>query len=382
MKKIIDLFSGCGGFALGFHRAGYQSFLAADFDKSSCVTFKKNIKSQYILHSDITSNSFKKELKKICANKKIDGVIAGLPCQSFSSVGKAQDPNSMKKDKRNFLYKDFFECIKIIQPSFFVFENVRGILSSKVNGIKIFDEIKKKTKLLGYCSILNNDQILFDTSQYQIPQVRKRVFFIGVKNEKNKNNIVKKIYDDLIKVKKKYKKIYNVKDAIYDLPKLNNDDGFEKINYKFKYKNSYLKKINQRKTDYLFNHKSRKHNEKDRERYKILSKIKGQLIDLKKLKPQLIHHNPEHFKNRYTVQFYDKPSRTIVSHLYKDGNLFIHPDYKQQRTLTVREAARLQSFPDNFEFCGSRTDQYKQVGNAVPPLMSFEIAKSINKFIK
>jgi len=103
-------------------------------------------------------------------------------------------------------------------------------------------------------------------------------------------------------------------------------------------------------------------------------------FQIKKIRPDLIHHNPDHFKNRYTVQRYDLPGKTVVSHLYKDGNLFIHPDYKQERTFTVREAARIQSFQDNFIFLGSRTEQYKQVGNAVPPLMAYKLAKVIRKY--
>ena len=112
-------------------------------------------------------------------------------------------------------------------------------------------------------------------------------------------------------------------------------------------------------------------------RYKILAKNNWQLKDLVDDYPHLVHHDPKHFGNRYTVQSYERPGKTIVSHLYKDGNLFIHPDYKQNRTFTVREAARVQSFPDDFLFCGSRTQQYKQVGNAVPPLLSKALAKSL-----
>ena len=129
----------------------------------------------------------------------------------------------------------------------------------------------------------------------------------------------------------------------------------------------------------LYNHVARMHNDKDRERYKILSENCWQLKDLAVTRPDLVHHNPQHFNNRYTVQEFDKPGRTVVAHLYKDGNLFIHPDSTQARTFTVREAARIQSFPDNFVFKGSKTEQYKQVGNAVPPLLSEAIAKAILK---
>ena len=111
-----------------------------------------------------------------------------------------------------------------------------------------------------------------------------------------------------------------------------------------------------------------------------MSKNNWALRDLKKVRPDLIHHDPEHFHNRYTVQRYDLPGKTVVSHLYKDGNLFIHPDHKQERTFTVREAARVQSFPDNFVFLGSRTEQYKQVGNAVPPIMAEKISRVLKKY--
>ena len=107
-----------------------------------------------------------------------------------------------------------------------------------------------------------------------------------------------------------------------------------------------------------------------------------QLKDLQVVRPDLVHHDPKHFGNRYTVQEYNKPGKTVVAHLYKDGNLFIHPDHTQARTFTVREAARIQSFPDDFVFLGSRTAQYKQVGNAVPPLMAEAIAKSIRRYLE
>ncbi len=132
----------------------------------------------------------------------------------------------------------------------------------------------------------------------------------------------------------------------------------------------------------VYNHVARNHNDLDRERYRILSEHKNwQLKDLQEVRPDLIHHDPKHFGNRYTVQESDKPGKTVVAHLYKDGNLFIHPDPKQARTFTVREAARIQSFSDDFVFEGSRTDQYKQVGNAVPPLMAEAFAEALGYYL-
>jgi len=378
-KKIIDLFSGCGGFALGFHKAGFNTFLAADSDLHSCNTFKSNFKKTTVINDNIISSNFKKKLKKIIASKKISGVIAGLPCQSFSSVGKAQDKNSMKNDPRNFFYKDFIDCIKIINPNFFIFENVTGILSSKPNGINIFADFVKRIQKIGYETIVDKKKLIFNSADYGVPQVRKRIFVIGVKNK----NIINKIYDELhsSKIFDDKSKYFTIFDAIADLPRLKPGSGQEKIKFKKKKLNKFLNSVREKNDNYLFNHVARNHNEKDIERYKLLAKIKGELKDLQKIRPELIHHDPKHFKNRYTVQKYDKPGRTVVSHLYKDGNLFIHPDHKQHRTFTVREAARVQSFPDDFQFIGPRTQQYKQVGNAVPPLMSYAIAKIIKKYI-
>ena len=124
------------------------------------------------------------------------------------------------------------------------------------------------------------------------------------------------------------------------------------------------------------------HNKEDRQRYHLLSKNEWQLRHLADVRPDLVHHDPKHFGNRYTVQKYNLPGTTVVAHLYKDGNLLIHPDCNQERTFTVREAARIQSFPDDFKFMGSKTNQYKQVGNAVPPLMAQQIAKAIYQFLK
>ena len=145
--------------------------------------------------------------------------------------------------------------------------------------------------------------------------------------------------------------------------------------------NDYLSKIRSQTDTVLLDHVARTHNEADRNRYREMSMNKWTFQELLEKKPSLNHIKQRVFNNSYVVQFWDKPARTIIAHLYKDGNQFIHPDYKQERTITPREAARLQSFPDDFVFEGSRTQQYKQIGNAVPPLMAEAIAKSIKKVL-
>ena len=173
-----------------------------------------------------------------------------------------------------------------------------------------------------------------------------------------------------------------VRDAISDLPKIKPNEGSDVFHSGVKINmNDYVAKIRGKDFELIYNHWARFHNEKDRERYRILSEHGNwQLKDLQTVRPDLVNHDPNHFGNRYTVQEWDKPGKTVCAHLYKDGNLFIHPDPAQERTFTVREAARIQSFPDDFFFEGSRTDQFKQVGNAVPPLMAQAFAKTLKKY--
>ena len=385
--KIADLFSGCGGFTEGFSSKDYRLLFSLDFHKDSCETHKYRLLSKgynksdidhIVINNDIRMAETLENFKKICNNPGIDILLAGIPCQTFSSAGKAQDKNAMKNDERNWLYKYFLKYLEVSRPKVFIIENVRGILSSKRNGINIFDDISRNIKKLGYNILHDKNRILLNTVNFFIPQDRKRIFLIGIDKS---INICPSIIYDKIEENKSKNKVFTIKDAIYDLPKLLPGRGEEEINF-ISFSNSlYTKKLRKNNFNKLYNHVCRKHNDKDIQRYKYLSKNNWNLMDLYKIKPELVHHDPTHFKNRYTVQSWNKPGRTIVSHLHKDGNLFIHPDYKQHRTFTVREAARIQSFPDDFRFYGARTSQFIQVGNAVPPLLSKIISKAIKNVL-
>ncbi len=395
---FIDLFAGCGGFSEGFYQEGFKSVLHVDFDAPACETIKErmrhynyteNIIERAVICGDITSGYVHKQIDNAIGNTEIDVLVGGPPCQSFSSVGRAQDKNSMRDDPRNYLFRSYLEILEKHKPKIFVFENVSGLLSARPNGNYIFPEIVES--MSEYYSVCDDKEtILLNSVHYGVPQIRKRVILIGVRKDLNINS--SDIYKAITKThyspemesrneKSGLKKYLTVKDAIFDLPKLKPGEGEEETFHKIEKKNSYLKIIRPNGFTRLFNHIARKHNNLDQERYKLLSKNDWQLKDLAEVRPDLIHHDPKHFGNRYTVQTATKPGTTVVAHLYKDGNLFIHPDYKQNRTFTVREAARIQSFPDNFRFVGSRTDQFKQVGNAVPPLMARQIAKAIKKFL-
>ena len=396
--KFIDLFAGCGGFSEGFYKEGFSSLVHVDFDKAACLTLKERMKhynyseneiENSVICGDLTKKETNLRIDNLIKKTKVDVLVGGPPCQSFSTVGRAQDPNSMKNDPRNYLFYNYLNILEKFKPKVFVFENVSGILSAKPNGELIFPQIiKEMSKHYDVCD--EKDIILLNSVEYGVPQIRKRVIIIGVRRNLNfkakdiYNNISKTHYSPDMEIKSKTKgllKYVTVKDAISDLPKLLPGEGSSEINYKVNKLNSYLKKIRSADFNKLYNHEARKHNNADRERYHLLSKNEWQLRHLAEVRPDLVHHDPKHFGNRYTVQKKNMPGTTVVAHLYKDGNLFIHPDHNQERTFTVREAARIQSFPDDFKFMGSKTDQYKQVGNAVPPLMAQSIAKAIKKFL-
>jgi len=393
--NFIDLFAGCGGLSEGFYQKKFHALLHLEYDPVACLTLKERMAhykynkeeiENAVLCKDITSDDILDEISKRVKDK-VDIIIGGPPCQAFSTAGRAQDPHSMENDPRNYLFESYMKILNHYKPKIFVFENVKGLLTAKPKGINIFKLILSEMEE-NYIVSEDVKTLLFNSVNYGVPQVRERLIIIGVR--KDLNIKIEDVYGSILKThysveeepKKNLKKYVTVREAISDLPSLLPGEGEEKVKFEYPLNNDYLKIIGKNNDGYLYNHVARYHNEKDRERYKILSKNQWQLKDLIKVRPDLVHHDPKHFNNRYTVQVFDKPGRTVVAHLYKDGNLFIHPDYKQERTFTVREAARIQSFPDDFIFMGSKTEQYKQVGNAVPPLMSLAIAKGIYNILE
>lgn len=393
MKKynFIDLFAGCGGLSEGFYREGFNALLHLEIDKTACETLKTRMRHynyseeeivDAVMCDDITREGVIDDMDARIGWKNVDVIIGGPPCQAFSTVGRAQDPHSMNNDPRNYLFENYINVLNHYKPKIFIFENVKGILTAKPKGMRIFPIIISRMRET-YNVVDDPNILLLNSVNYGVPQLRERVIIIGIRKDVNIN--IEDIYKMIKKTnyapdeneKKGLKRYYTVRDAISDLPKLLPGEGKESIEFQCGRTNEYLSLLNKTTTTTVLNHSARKHNDKDRERYKILSKNNWQLKDLQIVRPDLIHHNPKHFGNRYTVQSYDKPGKTVVAHLYKDGNLFIHPDPSQERTFTVREAARIQSFPDDFKFEGSRTEQFKQVGNAVPPLLAWACAKAI-----
>ena len=392
---FIDLFAGCGGLSEGFYKQGFKALTHVEYDHYACKSLRTRMKHYgyqedeiSVLEKDITDKDIIKQIELEVSGKSVDLLIGGPPCQSFSSLGRAKDEKGMQDDPRNYLFESYEKILNHFKPKVFVFENVTGLLTAKIGKKKTVNIILNK---LGqqYKLIKSPKEMVLNSCDYGVPQTRKRIILIGVRKDLGINP--KEIYNGILKThynpdssneeKKGKKKYVTVKDAIYDMPSIKPGEGQKEVEHSVSKLNSYLSKIRSKDDNTLFDHVSRRHNDKDRKRYREMSKNKWTFKKLLEKKPSLNHIKQRVFNNSYVVQLWNKPARTIIAHLYKDGNQFIHPDHKQERTITAREAARLQSFPDNFVFEGSRTQQYKQIGNAVPPLMAEAIAKGIRKVL-
>jgi DNA (cytosine-5)-methyltransferase 1 len=390
---FIDLFAGCGGLTEGFYRQGFKALTHVEFDHYACESLRSRMRyygypenSISVLEKDITDDDILDCIEKEIQNETVDILIGGPPCQAYSSLGRAKDEKGMQCDPRNFLFESYEMILTHFKPKIFVFENVTGLLTAKLDNEKILDIILKKLGF-GYNLIANPSDMVLNSCDYGVPQVRKRIILIGVRKDIKLDPKV--IYKGIIKThyspetsdieKADKKKFVTVKDAISDLPHLQAGQGEKIIQHSVEKWNDFLETVRTPNDNMIFDHVARKHNEADKKRYQAMSKNKWTFQDLLEKRPDLNHIKQRVFDNSYVVQFWDLPARTIIAHLYKDGNQFIHPDSNQERTLTPREAARLQSFPDDFVFEGSKTQQYKQIGNAVPPLMAEAIAKSIKK---
>lgn len=393
--NFIDLFAGCGGLSEGFYLQGFNALCHVEIDPFACKTLRTRMKyygyknaDEAVLEEDITSRDILNKIKQVVGNQTVDIIIGGPPCQSFSPLGKAKDDNNMQDDPRNYLFENYVKVLNHFKPKMFVFENVTGLLDTEVKGKSIFKMILRRLRR-NYRVASKEETIVLNATNYGVPQERKRVILIGVRRGIEMK--VEDVYASIIKThylpgaKKNeqngLKKYVTVKDAIGDMPKLQQGEGEKSVDYpnEFKSCNEYVKRIRKKTDKKLRDHVARMNNEKDVERYRVMAENHWNFLELLEYRPDLGHEKKRVFFNSYKVQWWDMPARTIIAHLHKDGNQFIHPDPEQGRSITVREAARLQSFPDDFVFEGSRSEQFKQIGNAVPPMLAEAIAKVVRQ---
>ena len=374
MKKInfIDIFCGAGGLSYSFKKRKHNLNLAIDIDKVSTLTLKKNYPSlkNNIINEDIKNIIKNKKIFKLV--KKVDLLMGGPPCQGFSTANRQNIIN----DPRNELYKYFIKFAELSKPKYILIENVIGIKSRANDIIKKLDEI-------GYLS----DFRVLQAQDFGVPQNRKRLFFFAIKKNINPNYL-ENFFEFLELYKKKSKK-FLLKDALFNLrplkpKKFKNDvkneyfeSGFniEKIN---NYKpNTYLKLINSnKKINYTYNHIARYNNDRD---IRIFSRLpQGCDSTHKSIEDIMPYKNRSKiFKDKSFKLNNDKVSKTITSHMKFVCNMYIHPTLS--RVLTPREAARIQSFPDDYFFEGTKSQCYSQIGNAVPPLLSHYICLALEK---
>lgn len=375
---FVDFFSGAGGLSLGFTQNGFKPLLANDIEDVCTKTYWFNhydMPRSRVIAGDI------KEIVQTVENyvDKADVVIGGPPCQGFSMANRQR----LIDDPRNILYKYFVQAIEKIKPKFFVMENVKGMQ-------KVADQVKQD-----FHSLENVDYEvhykLLNAKDYSVPQNRERLFYLGVRSDiAVKNNIsVEQLFDELKDFSTKSSD-YVLEDAIVDLRKLeastiknSTELDSEKSGYKIEMKRSfsdrgYLNLINKKKTQVLFNHKARYNNDRDIEIFGRM--LPGDKSDSERIADIMPYTNRNHiFKDKYFKLMYDKPCKTITAHMKFDCNMYIHPT--QARGLTPREAARIQSYPDDYYFLGAYTKTYMQVGNSVPPLLARAIGTIIKKYV-
>lgn len=402
MKKMtfIDVFAGAGGLSEGFVKAGFEPIAHVEMDTHACKTLEtrnyyyslKNtnkLESYYdylsgnISHEDLAESVLNKldnvinssigddntnifnRIDELCQGREVDLIIGGPPCQAYSVVGRHRINKLEEDDPRNLLYKQYGLFLEKYSPKVFVFENVLGLLSAD-NG-RYFYDIKDYFRTLGY----ELDSRVLNTSDYGVLQNRKRVILIGWKKGSNFS------YPELVAEPNSY----TVADVLEDLAYLEPGDQKNITNYASD-TNDYLKKSAIRNgADFVTQHVARPHNDRDLEIYKIA--IDKWLNDKERLRygdlPERLktHKNQNSFVDRFKVVDINSYSHTVLAHIAKDGHYYIYPSLDQVRSLSVREAARIQSFPDDYYFEGGRSAAFKQIGNAVPPLMALRIAEEI-----
>lgn len=384
---FVDFFAGAGGLSCGFTQAGFKVIFANDFEDVCVRTYRYN-------HPELPSNKvLKGDIRKIVDNIKdyidqdVDVVVGGPPCQGFSSANQQR----IIDDPRNELYKYYIKAVSSILPKIVLMENVRGMLKVADQVVEDYGNIKITRNGCEYT--YNVAYKLLNSYDFSVSQNRERLIYIAVRNDivESKHITPEKIFDE-IEQNNKNNPHYLLKDALeaikpLDAPRIKNTNEIDSnttgkkidVNTYNGNENEYLTLINGgRNIPILFNHKARYVNDINYDIYRLLNQ--GDDASDEKIKGLMPYENRLHcFKDKYYKLIADKPSRTITAHLRMDCHSHIHPF--QIRAITPREAARCQSFPDDYLFLGAYLKTYMQIGNAVPCLMAKGIANVIKKYL-
>lgn len=400
---FIDLFAGCGGLSEGFLQTGnFEGLAHVEWEMPMVKTLRQRLvdrwgytvedaqksvikfdiqKTDELIKGDWSEESKKiyaadnhpdivsKGLRGLVGRKSVDFIIGGPPCQAYSIAGRAQDPNSMKDDYRNYLFESFVAIVNHFKPKAFVFENVPGLLSACPGDIPVKNRIYESFKAIGYDirTPENMKDSVYCAEDYGVPQKRNRIIIIGTRQDSYLD--LEDFYNALDRMKSEHR--VTVREAIGGLPILVPKSEIVKVG-----KNNISHA--QQSGEPVDLHVSRYHGERDQLLFsEWLGNNMNRATQKEKLEfyTKITGHTSNHIKYRNLE--WDKPSPTIVAHLHKDGYMFIHPDIHQLRTITIREAALLQSFPLDYKFVASTPYCYKMIGNAVPVLFAKGIAEAM-----
>ena len=412
MKKFtfIDLFAGCGGLTEGFLQSGkYEALAHVEWELPMVNTLRHRLEKIWgysseksekdVVHFDIqktdelvygkwSSESIDKYgktnhdkivkcgLKGLRGKRKVDVIIGGPPCQAYSIHGRAQDKNSMQDDYRNYLFESFVRVVSAFLPSVFVFENVTGILSAKPGGKHVTERIYEAFTNIGYeiYEPKNLVSAVFDAVDFGVPQYRRRVIIIGIKKDSQMK--LSDFYSSINREKSNSPR-RTVRDAIAAFPKIYPlekpiREGRANVSHRV-YEQS----------ENITQHQPRYHAPREVGIFKDwIERDLNHVSHAEQVAYYTRVTGRETLYTKYKNLTWDKPSHTIVAHLSKDGMMFIHPDSNQSRSITIREAATLMSFPLDFDFLGSNPYCFKMIGNAVPVLLAKGIANGIAKELK
>jgi len=397
--SFIDLFCGCGGFTLGMQRAGFRCLAAIDSNKEAVGTLRQNLVERghpafetvvHALKEDLTAFS-PHELARLLGSQRVDVIVGGPPCQGFSTARHVDGSNNgvrLKEDSRRRLYRHFLDYVDYFQPRVFVIENVLGLRTAA--GGRYFTAVQHEARNLGRaegCPGYRVHSQIENAIDLGVPQKRRRQLIIGVRAD-----VPGYFPSELLSAREGLDTV-NLGDAICDLPRLEAGEGTDVGEYDFtRRRNFFLSERQDVRRHYLFdvleieqtreltNHSARAHSARDLRDFARLREGESSAVAMKRGVKFEFPYDKTKFKDRYTRQSRFKPCSTIVAHLSKDGLMFIHPT--QNRSLTPREAARVQSFPDWFRFPKARTHAFRLIGNAVPPLIAEAIGLAVKKFLR
>ncbi|MHB1071731.1 MAG: DNA cytosine methyltransferase [Gemmatimonadaceae bacterium] len=379
-SDVVELFAGAGGFSWGWREAGFTTRVAIDNDAAAARTHELNFPATLTLHRDLAAYRPEDVLRLLGGRpRSLAAVVGGPPCQGWSNAGRGK-LRSLKgraidllRDPRNQLYRRFLDFVDELRPPVCVMENVPGMLS--IHGVNVAEAIRENYEDIGYnCTVE-----LVNARWFGVPQDRKRLIFLATRRDLRLSLSASRLEGFAARFRHEVLGLpigdVTVRQAIGDLPEITHGCEEDPQIYRppARKPTRYAQLMRERSHALITDHVTREHNDQDLEAFASMSEG-GKYVDLE---ARFKRYRDDIFKDKYRKLRWDAPAGTVTAHFAKDCYTHIHPE--QPRTVSIREAARLQSFPDDFRFFGNMGDRFRQIGNAVPPLMAYGIASFVRE---